>query len=215
MTSSTSTALPTSDLATYLRESTAAAHKDAESRPLNRALARGTIPREAWIANLEQLFLLHRALDARVARSLGRHPEWQAIADRARVADLEADLAAFGSTGAPTPVAAIASGVAEIEAASDDEIAGMLYVTEGSTNGGRFLVKSLTRALGANGATPTRALDPYGDQQPARWAQFKAVLAALPFDPVRFDLVRRGADRMFAMIGEIAEQVWSRAQPAA
>ena len=159
MTSSTSTALPTSDLATYLRESTAAAHKDAESRPLNRALARGTIPREAWIANLEQLFLLHRGLDAPVARSLGRHPEWQAIADRARVADLEADLAAFGSTGAPTPVAAIASGVAEIEAASDDEIAGMLYVTEGSTNGGRFLVKSLTRAPGANSAPPTRAPD--------------------------------------------------------
>ena len=213
---STSATVDTPDLPTYLRDSTAAAHLEAESRPLHRALARGTISAGAWITNLEQLLLIHRALEAAVERKLRDDPSWSALAgpERRRVPDLLADLSYFGGNTTPTPLPATAGAMNAIGAAGELEIVGMLYVTEGSTNGGRMLVKSLARALGlgpAAGRLGFRALDPYGEAQPARWAAFKATLAAAPGDPVLFERIRAGALAMFAMISTIADDVWEAA----
>ena len=64
------TAASATDLMSVLRDSTRDAHQSAERRPLNRALARGTLTRPLWIAHLEQLLLLNRALEARIDQSL-------------------------------------------------------------------------------------------------------------------------------------------------
>lgn len=212
MTIPTDIPIPVSpDLASYLRESTRAAHQDAEKRPLNRALARGSISREAWVKHLEQLLLLHRALERRIDRSPRTDACWRTIADpaRRRTPDLEADLAFYGGSPAPAAGPATQAALAAIESATDDETIGMAYVIEGSTNGGRFLVRSLCRALSLDPTTGgTRALDPYGDAQPERWSSFKAALQAEPLDPERFDRIRRGADLMFGIVGDVADQFW-------
>jgi heme oxygenase len=76
------------------------------------------------------------------------------------------------------------------------EALGMLYVLEGSTLGGR----SILRALAERGiADPDLAfLDPYGAETGARWRTFLVVLAReTEGDATRIDFACRGAVRAF------------------
>jgi heme oxygenase len=58
--------------------------------------------------------------------------------------------------------------------ASRAEALGMLYVLEGSTLGGRFILRALTERGIAD--SDLAFLDPYGDRTGARWRSFLAVL---------------------------------------
>ena len=208
------TAASATDLMSVLRDSTRDAHQSAERRPLNRALARGTLTRPLWIAHLEQLLLLNRALEARIDQSLPSRTAWtDLIAGRRRVPDLEADLRYWQGSVAPDPLPATAQAVGRIAAIDDHGALGMLYVLEGSTNGGRFLAKSVARGFGlpADSREGLRSLDPYGEQQPARWASFKTTMNTLPADPSVISAIQAGAQTMFEMVGDIADDVWATA----
>jgi heme oxygenase len=204
--------------ALFLRESTTEAHRHAETRPLNRALARGEITLEQWRSSLEQHLLVYRALDHRLDRIQQTHPAWTAaFAEpfRRRAPDYAADLADLNGSPDPQPLPATEAAVQAIGHASPEAIIGMLYVSEGSTNGGRFLVRGATRALGIDPSSRTgvRHLDPYGDLQPARWAAFKAGLDAMEFTEAERDQIRSGAEAMFQWVGAIADEVWSVTGP--
>ena len=195
-----------------LRDATAEAHKQAEQRPLMRAIARGSVTPEAYRAHLEQLLLVHRALEGALARAAASgQPGWEALAlgERRREADLEADLRVHGGSLSPAPLPATTAAIAEIHVAVPAELLGMFYVTEGSTNGGRFLVKKVAQGLGLEPAAREglRALDPYGAEQPARWAAFKGAVNALPLTPEARGAMERGATRMFQLLGAVADQV--------
>lgn len=208
------------DTSLFLRESTAESHRHAETRPLNRALARGEISRTAWLTSLEQHLLLYRALEQRLDRILITHPAWAtAFAEpfRRRVPDFEADIHDLGGSLTRAPLPATESAIRDIEGASPEAIAGMLYVSEGSTNGGRFLAKSAARALGVDLASRTgfRNLDPYGDLQPAKWGTFKTGLDTIPFSDHERSQIRLGAEAMFRWVGNLADQVWALTETAA
>ena len=204
----------------FLRESTAEAHRHAETRPLNRALARGEISRTAWLTSLEQHLLLYQALERRLDQLLITHPAWAAaFAEpfRRRVPDFKADILDQGGSLASAPLPATASALQAIEQASPEAIAGMLYVSEGSTNGGRFLAKGAARALGVDLASRTgfRNLDPYGDLQPAKWGSFKTGIDSIAFSDIERNEIRLGADAMFIWVGDLADQIWSLTETAA
>lgn len=206
----TSTAPPT--IMDRLRDATADAHKQAEQRPLMRAIARGSVTPELYRSHLEQLLLVHRSLEGALAHAAAAgQAGWEALAlgERRREADLEADLRVHGGNLAPAALPATAAAVAEIQSASPAALLGMLYVTEGSTNGGRFLVKKVAQGLGLEPSVREglRALDPYGAEQPARWAAFKGAINALPLTPEAGDAMERGATRMFQLLGAVADQV--------
>lgn len=199
------------DLMTFLRESTSEAHRFAETRPFNRALAQATLPSSAWVHHLEQFRQVHEALDRRLEQTVSRRRDVvQLLEGRSRRPDLEADLAFWSGNPAAVPLQATRAAVQRITSATDDESLGMLYVLEGSTNGGRFLARSATRAFGLAPASRDgiRFLDPYGDEQPAQWAGFKAMMNALE-PPPGPEAVRQGALAMFEMVGRIADEVWS------
>lgn len=201
----------TDSLMTLLRESTTDAHRHAETRPFNRALAQATLPRAAWISHLEQFRLLHQALDERLGTAVAGRPAWAALIEgRSRQPELEADLDFWGGDRAAAPLPATVAGINRIATTTDDESLGMLYVLEGSTNGGRFLVRSATRAFGLAGGVldGIRFLDPYGDEQPARWTSFKTGMNALTPAPEP-DQVRLGALAMFDLVSRIADEVWN------
>lgn len=203
----------------FLRESTAQSHREAEQRPLNRALARGEIPPAAWLASLEQHLLVYRVLERRIDDFQATHPAWAAgFAEpfRRRVPDFESDITDLGGTLAPWAGPAAESARTVIGTARPEMVVGMLYVSEGSTNGGRFLAKSAARALGVPPGSRSgfRSLDPYGDLQPARWASFKAGLDAVDFTDPERDQIRTGAVRMFEWVGAIADEVWDRVMTA-
>lgn len=208
-----------SKTALLLREATAESHRHAEKRPLNRALARGEISPTAWRTSLEQHLILYRALERRLDGFLVSHPGWAAaFAEpfRRRVPDFEADLDALGGNRTAAPFPTTAAALDAIGLASPEAIVGMLYVSEGSTNGGRFLAKSAARALSLDPETRTgfRNLDPYGHLQPARWASFKTGLDATSFTDADRDQIRAGADAMFGWVGEVADEVWAATEVA-
>ncbi len=47
----------------HLRETTRALHKEAESRPLQRSMAKGTLPAGSYVMYLGQLRHLHESLE--------------------------------------------------------------------------------------------------------------------------------------------------------
>ncbi len=162
--------------------------------------------------SLEQHLLVYRALGHRLDQIQQTHPaRAAAFAEpfRHRAPDYAADLADLNGTLDPRPLPAAEAAVHAIDQASPEAIIGMLYVSEGSTNGGRFLVRGAARALGVDPASRTgvRHLDPYGDLKPARWAAFKAGLDAMEFTEAERDQIRVGADAMFEWVGAIADGV--------
>ncbi len=198
-----------SGLMATLRESTRTAHRHAEERPFNRALARGILTAAEWVGHLEQSAFVHRALDSRLARVTASQPAWtMLIAGRSRTSDIAADLEFWRANPSARPLPATQHALEVIAAGSDAASLGMLYVLEGSTNGGRFLARSARRALRLPDATTDgiRSLDPYGDDQPARWAAFKTAMDHLEPPPTVLDVVA-GAERMFEIVGNIADQI--------
>lgn len=194
-----------------LREATAPAHRAAESRPLMRSIARGTIAREPYVANLEQLLLVHRVLETALVGAAASRPAWAAleIPSRLRVPDLEADLAHLGGSPRAEPLPPTATAQAWLAQAAPEALLGAFYVTEGSTNGGRFLVKMVARGLGLpeGSRAGLQALDPYGTVQPERWATYKRAMDAIAFAPVEREAIVAAAQAMFGHLGAVADEV--------
>jgi len=83
---------------------------------------------------------------------------------------------------------------------------GSLYVLEGSTNGGKFLARVLRRAwnLDEEGLS---YFDPYGDQQPHRWAAFKSDMEDIGFDTDQQNAIVEAAHQTFRAIADVSDEV--------
>ncbi len=205
------TTTATATIMEQLRETTAVAHRAAEARPLMRSIARGTVQRLPYVANLEQLLLVHRVLEAALVRAAAAAPAWAAleVESRLRVPDLEADLGQFGGSLRPEPLPATVVTQAWLAQAGPEALLGAFYVTEGSTNGGRFLVKMVARGLGLpeGSRAGLQSLDPYGTAQPDRWAAYKRAMDGLALAAPEREAVVAAAQTMFAHLGAVADQV--------
>lgn len=205
------TAVGSAALMDQLREATAVAHRAAEGRPLMRSIARGTVGLAPYLAHLEQLLLVHRVMESALLAQAASRPSWAGleVPTRLRVPDLEADVSTFGGTLRPEPLPTTVLTHLWLAQAGPEGLLGAFYVTEGSTNGGRFLVKMVARGLGLPEGTREglRSLDPYGRAQPERWAEFKRAMDALSLDPSGREAVVAGAQAMFGHLGAVADQV--------
>ncbi|MCC6910114.1 MAG: biliverdin-producing heme oxygenase [Phycisphaerales bacterium] len=197
-----------------LRSGTAELHKQAESRPLQKQLGAGTLPRAAFAAYMGQLLLVHdcleSCLDAQLER--GGHAAfavaWQSLARHSE--NLRQDLVALGlEPHAVAPLPATAALLDELGRWSDTgdlALIGALYVLEGSMNGNRFIAKALQRAWGVETANGLSYLDPYGEEQRPTWAAFRSRVNAVSFSEDEASAILAGADRMFQAIGEISDE---------
>jgi heme oxygenase len=80
--------------------------------------------------------------------------------------------------------------------ATTAEALGMLYVLEGSTLGGRFILKSL--AKGGADTSALKFLDPYGEETGRKWRAFLAVIEReTAGDPILVDEACTGAVAAF------------------
>lgn len=204
-------------LMSRLKSATSDLHSHAESRHLQRQIAAGTVDRSAFSAYLAQLYLVHHTLEPALARVRERHPAFAAVAtaDRMRLPDLEADLDFHEvDLAAIEPVPAtvrLTAALVELEIREPAALLGSLYVLEGSTNGGRFLARVLRQAWGLDGRG-LRSLDPYGERQRERWADFKRDMDALTLDTRERNAVVDAARSMFEGIAEISDQVAERSR---
>ncbi len=204
---------PTSSIMGHLRDTTRDLHKEAESRPLQRSMARGTLPRGAYAMYLGQLRHLHSALEEALDEAAAAEPSLRRLHtdDRRRVPDIDRDLAAFGveipSVPVLPPTERFMDRIRRI--ASEDPIAllGPLYVMEGSTNGGKFLARVLQRSLNLENGEGLAYMDPYGDEQPRMWASFKQIADEMPLDTDQAHAVTEAAKRTFEAIAEISDVI--------
>lgn len=203
-------------LSTRLKDATWVSHQSAESRAWQRALARGEADPEHLAVYLAQLRRIHALLerlvdaDADLRATLG----WDDAMRHSR--RLDADLAALGATTGIAALPATEALLATISRAVAEEphaLLGFLYVLEGSMNGNRFLVRALRRGPAAS-RCGFAYFDPYGDEQPARWAAFKRSLDRVALGPEEESAVIAAALATFAGVSDLSEAVHPATAPA-
>lgn len=203
-----------------LKRETAPLHELAEHSPLQRALVAGRLPRERYGEHLAQMLHIHRPLEGALKELRQRDRRAAAIvADHVfREGALRADLAFLGVEEGACGPSEIAADFADwVRAAllnSPMSLLGALYVLEGSTNGSFFIAKAVRRAMHWQAGPGTLSLDPYGDQQRARWAEFKAAVDAESFSEAERDGIVAGAKHMFTVVTRLGESISIEPTPA-
>lgn len=195
-----------------LKAGTSDMHSLAEGRQFQRRMIKGAISRQEYLGWLGQMLLIHRALEKHLFGRLLADPLFAAVhEEQFQEPNLIADLAALDCDAqAMTPLPATAALIADIDRVAADEplaLLGYHYVLEGSKNGNRFIARQLVPALGLAPRRAVRYLDPFAEAQPAKWAEFKAAMGTIPFDPAQIDLLVAAARRMFEGIGELSDQL--------
>ncbi len=206
-----------------LRERTAEHHRRAEQHDFQQQMVRGTLPRELYIRWLGQMLHVHAALESHLDRLVARHARLTTVFDDARrkVPALQEDLAFFGDRdrdGRPAlPAArALAAQMDRLAAERPTALLGMLYVLEGSTNGSKFIARRVRPAyqLPATGEG-SAYLDPYGEQQPARWQEWKGAMDALDLPAEEVEHLTLAAQQTFDAIRELGAELLAGAQATA
>lgn len=198
-----------------LRTETRDLHDAAEQHPFQRALFKGTLPREQYVANLGQLYLVHRALEARIRERMSDTPALAGVVREYQFQEpyLAEDLSHFGvDPSSIQPVPATRALIETIERQGCESPVALLghhYVLEGSNNGSRYIARNVSRAYGLPmGGSGLRYLDPYGEEQPAKWMEFKTDLLALSLTDREQDIVVGAAREMFAAIAAIGGELF-------
>lgn len=206
----------TPSLMLRLREQTRPLHTAAESHPIQRAMVQGTLPQELYVAYLERLFPVHRALDAGLTQlAENDHRAGRILSpEQHQSGYLREDLQHFGRGKAETPavsaVVELVNAIAASRVESPIALLGFHYVTLGSTNGGRFIANAVRRAYGLERAGAAY-LDPWGDEQPRIWQGFKRAMDAESFSQDEADEIVGAAETMFHGITYISESLRSNA----
>lgn len=216
MTSPTANDQGTSVMA-RLKAETADQHHRAERHPFMGALMRGQLSHAEYAQRLEQMLLVHRALERSLRNAQSRHA-WASVihAEQFIEGHLLADIAHFAGSPAPSLRPATARLIKEIHRAENHtpiRLLGMHYVTEGSKNGAVFIARALRHAYRLAPGQGDRSLDPYGSDQRAKWLAFKDAVDALPLSPLDHDEMVHAARTMFDGITAIAEEAWSQIAP--
>jgi heme oxygenase len=206
-------------LSRQLREGTSQQHQAAEGGALQKALMAGALSRSAYAESLAQQWIVYRELES-LLRSLS--PKVASLRsllgdEHCHAKDLAADLRHFGrepeSAVANAATEAFLKKLRDTASSNPDALVGAFYVFEGSMNGGRHIARRVRQAYGldAESREGTLSLDPYGADQPARWAAFKEGLDRLSLGGAGEAAVVAFAQATFKAIGDISNAVFEKA----
>ena len=159
-----------------LREATDPIHARLHDLPGFRALAEGRIDRAGYAALLRRMLGFHRAVEAALDAAPFLAPWGIDVAERRRAWLIEADLLALGQPAGPpalAPLPPLGSAAGAL---------GCLYVTEGSTLGGRQLARALDGLL-PPGPEGRRFLLGHGEAHAAMWRACCQALEACGAEP--------------------------------
>lgn len=205
----------TGSFSARLKHETHPLHDEAERHPLQRALLRGELSQEHYIAQLGQLWFVHRALEEALVQARRDDPSLAPLIkeEQFQSARLTRDLAYFGAdVSMLTPAPATIVLCKRIgDAAAENPLAplGFHYVLEGSNNGARFIARIVRKAY-ALVDEGTSFLDPYGKDQLGKWAEFKQALDALDLSEDDQNAIIAAAGEMFRAIAAIGDEVLAK-----
>lgn len=196
-----------------LRESTKELHADTEGHQFQKDLGSGRVRQDLYVKYLGQLFLMHKHLADLLPQAAAADPRIAAVLApyHSDLSALVGDLGYFDATTDSvvplTATAALLSTMDELAVRSPLSLLGLLYVLEGSTNGAKFMAKTLRKGLNLPEDRGAKYFDRYGDLQRERWTNFKATMNAQGFEQSEIDALVVEAKRMFQTFFEIGSEL--------
>ena len=205
--------VPSAPIMQQLREDTHALHRLAEGQEFQMQLMRGRLPQQLFVAYLEQLFLIHQQLESSLITLAESLPAVGHVVrpDYYHELRLRRDLQFFGSRPDHVqPLPSTTRFLAQLNDCADHEpvtLLGVHYVLEGSKNGGRFQAVKVRDAYALPDETGTEYLDPYGDQQPILWAQYKAAMNEVSLSQAERESIVAGAKETFWAFVDMCQEL--------
>lgn len=170
-----------------LRDATAEAHRELEA---TMALAGRCADRASYRALLADLFGIYAPLEAALAAV-----EWDGLgidfAARTKSQWLHADLMALGLSSLDIAALPRTTRLPTIQSPSDGF--GVLYVLEGASLGGQFIIRQIPRALGLTETAGVRFFASYGADVGEHWRSFIAAMALYGASEERAEAMERAA----------------------
>lgn len=193
-------------LAAELKAATATQHTQAEHHPVQQAAVRGQATPLQYARVAAQLAVLHEALEPALTRAAARDARIPTVftAHCRRAPAFAEDLAELDPHGLarmPTaPALEAADWIHSLERDQPIALLGVLYVVEGSTNGGQHISRILRKAWGWPAGHGLRSLDPHGTNTHPKWLEFRAALDALQLAPAERQSIVTAAGDTFTRI---------------
>lgn len=210
-------ALSNASISALLKERTADHHHRAERHPLQQAIAKGAVDRgdyAKWVVEQRSLqAALERLLDA---GAIADPRVGQVFADHhRRLERFDADCRDLGTDPDRAASAPTAAFVADLERLARERpiaLLGVLYVIEGSTNGGQYLAAALRRSASFTDGRGLSALDPHGSRTRELWQGFRSAIDGIPLDETDRESIIRAAAETFDAIGRMLDAVGAETQ---
>lgn len=199
-------------LAEDLKAATKPFHDTAEGHNFQRDLAAGLLPIATYTCYLEQLFLIHKALEKLIAEHSKTNQRLAKVVtiEQMQVPFLQNDLSLLRS--APDrirPLTATANLIRQIESAGIDNpfsLLGFHYVLLGSKHGGKFIAANLRKKYNVNGDI-TKYFDPYGDKFMPLWRHFINTLNECVCSEQDSEEITKAAKNTFLAIADIGSEL--------
>ena len=203
--------VPAIGLAQLLKEGTAELHDQAENAAFQTRMVGGKLDRAEFTEFLNQVLIVHRALDPLLTEASGTDSRVGAmlLPEHRRVPRIEGDIERLGGSIGSEPLPSTERFVAFIQqAAVDDPVAlvGVLYVNEGATNGNKVVAKRVRDGIGLDKDFALGYLDPHGAEQRKRWMAFKAGLDELDMTEPERQSCLDAARATFRLFMEMSEE---------
>ncbi len=149
-----------------LREKTAPMHKALEQTEISQQIISPSLTKEQYQSYLQKMLSIHRSVEANAFPLLVELiPD---IADRSKTNAIASDLKNLASAEKANNVAFID----EQFVASASFCFGMMYVTEGSTLGGMYILKNVAAVMGEETKDVTHFFNCYGQATGSKWKAF-------------------------------------------
>jgi heme oxygenase len=177
-----------------LRNNTAVSHKNLEALPLSLSIINPTLTKEDYLLYLT---LMHDVVkDAELNIFPALHNIISDLNERLKSSFLESDLAALGAAKESFKKILSRGNTVFSTAFSF----GIMYVIEGSSLGGRVILKNITAALGYDEDKGARYFAGYGGTTGSHWKNFIAIMVNYAEEHNCEDEIIAGADFAFRTI---------------
>jgi len=153
-----------------LRNATTQVHKDLEAMPVSKIIMSPELTVAVYIDYLCKVYAIHYSIENSVFPVL-----IEKIADVEKRKKIELIIHDLKTLQASIPLED-----SFLDADFRDSVPfcmGMLYVSEGSTLGGQYILKNIQKVLGAQAADATTFLNAYGPRTGSMWKAFTDILS--------------------------------------
>lgn len=153
-----------------LRHHTKEAHENLERLDISKSILDPQVSKTAYATYLQRMAQVHESLERDIFPLLENQiPD---LEERRKTVLLKRDLKALDATFPE------AKNVFETQGLTTAQAMGVFYTVEGSTLGGRFILKNINQALGLDEHNGAAYFNGYGNSTGSRWKNFLNTLTS-------------------------------------